>query len=69
MNPIEEAFSKVKSYLKANDPYIQVVEDSEIPNVITAVFASITSDDCYSWVEHSGHMNTMDNNYTLCVYK
>ena len=32
--PIEECFSKVKAYLRANDPLIQVLEGSEIEEAI-----------------------------------
>ena len=54
--PIEELFSKVKGFLRANDPYIQIASDSEIKDVIFAAFASITSSDCYQWVEHCGYI-------------
>ena len=40
--PIEELFSKVKSFLRANDPYIQIANESEIKDVIFAAFASIS---------------------------
>jgi transposase len=53
--PIEECFSKVKSFLRANDPLIQILRESEIEDIILAAFASITPDDCYSWVEHCGY--------------
>ena len=54
--PIEECFSKVKSFLRANDPLIQILREPEIEDIILAAFASITPDDCYSWVEHCGYM-------------
>lgn len=54
--PIEECFSKVKSFLRANDPLIQILQDTEMEDIILAAFASVTSDDCYSWVEHCGSM-------------
>ncbi len=47
MNPIEEAFSKVKGFLKASDPLIQVLQESEIPDVTLSAFASITNNVCY----------------------
>ncbi len=56
MNPIEEAFSKVKGFLKANDPLVQVLGESEIPDIILSAFASITNNDCYGWVKHSGYL-------------
>ena len=54
--PIEECFLKVKSFLRANDPLIQIFHESEIEDIILAAFASVTPDDCYSWVEHCGDM-------------
>lgn len=55
MNPIEEAFSKVKGYLKANDLAIQFVPDDEIQDFILAGFASITQSDCIQWFQHCGY--------------
>lgn len=54
--PIEECFSKVKSFLRANDPLIQILRESEIEDIILAAFANITPDDCYSGVEHWVHI-------------
>ena len=54
--PIEELFSKIKGFLRANDPYIQIANDSEIKDVILAAFASVTSTDCYNWFEHCGYI-------------
>ena len=42
LNPIEECFSKVKSFLRANDPLVQVSSDSKINDIIEASFATIT---------------------------
>jgi hypothetical protein len=56
LNPIEEAFSKVKYFLRANDPYVQVIEESEIEDILAA-FASITQADSYGWITHSGYIN------------
>lgn len=55
LNPIEEAFSKVKGYLKANDPAIQAARDNELEDFILAAFANITPNDCYQWYKHSGY--------------
>ena len=41
--PIEELFSKIKGFLRANDPYIQIANDSEIKDVILAAFACYTN--------------------------
>ena len=79
--PIEECFSKVKSFLRANDPLIQILRESEIEDIILAAFANITPDDCYSWVEHCGYIqlciNLFDStidamqmayNHIVCMY-
>ena len=44
MNPIEEAFSYVKRYLKKHDDILQTIPDS-IP-VICDAFESITTNQC-----------------------
>ena len=54
--PIEECFSKIKSYLRANDPLIQILTESEIKDMIISAFASITPNNCYSWIDHCGYM-------------
>ena len=48
-NPIEEAFSKVKTELKGLEPYI---EDTE--TAVLASFTTVTPHDCRSWISHSG---------------
>ena len=51
-NPLEEAFSKVKANLKSN------TDDSYDPEtLLLASFASITPDDCRSWISHPGIYN------------
>lgn len=54
--PIEECFSKVKSYIRANDPLIQILNECEIKDMIISAFATITPNDCYNWIEHCGYM-------------
>ena len=56
LNPIEEAFSKLKYFLKANDPFVQVCSDYELEDIITAGFATITAEDCFGWMQHSGYI-------------
>ena len=51
-NPIEKAFSKVKSNLKAMGMEADVFEDPE--NLVLAAFSSITPSDCQKWVDHAG---------------
>ena len=53
LNPIEEAFSKVKTELKSIEPHITDVETA-----IPASFATITPQDCKGWISHSGVYNT-----------
>lgn len=55
LNPIEEAFSKVKGYLKANDLAIQSVPDDELQDFILSGFASITESDCTQWFRDCGY--------------
>lgn len=52
-NPAENAFSKVKYYLKEHDEVMQVVSDP-IP-IIQAAFDSITPEDCTGWIRHCGY--------------
>ena len=53
LNPIEEAFSKVKYYLREHDEVLQAADD--INPIIRAAFQSITTKDCQGWIEHSGY--------------
>ena len=57
LNPIEEAFSKVKAYLKANDPAIQASTDNALQDFILSAFSTISSEDCYQWFKHSGYQS------------
>ena len=52
-DPLEEAFSYVKYYLKRHDELLQSVRDPT--DVIKDAFASITSDQCKGWISHSGY--------------
>ena len=56
LDPIEETFSKVKHFLRSNDPIFQVCEDSDIKDIILQGFAAITPDDCYGWMQNSGYI-------------
>ena len=56
LNPIEEAFSKLKYYLRANDSAIQSVPQEEIEDFILAGFCTITQNDCEGWIQHAGYM-------------
>lgn len=52
LNPIEEAFSKVKSVLKANE---ENWHDFDIETAVSAAFNCIHTEDCQGWVSHCGY--------------
>ena len=54
-NPIEEAFSKVKSNLRAMDAEACVSEDLE--DIVLAAFSFITPYDYQQWIHHAGIYN------------
>ena len=58
-NPIEEAFSKVKTNLKAMDLEAESSEDTE--NLVLASFSTITREDCQQWIANAGIYNTIVN--------
>jgi len=41
--------------LRANDPLIQILSENEIKDMIISAFATITPNDCYSWIDHCGY--------------
>ena len=45
LNPIEEAFSKVKAYQSTRNPRL----------LVSNAFASITSHDCNQYIKHAGY--------------
>ena len=51
LNPIEEAFSKVKATLKLLDQEADMGEDPE--DLVLSAFSSITKEDCQSWIDHA----------------
>lgn len=53
MMPIESAFSKVKSFLKANEIAMEAYDDPT--DLVLAAFASITPEDCLGWIENCGY--------------
>lgn len=53
LNPCEEAFSFVKSYLRKHDELLQVLPTPL--DVIKSAFNSISADLCRSWISHSGY--------------
>ena len=52
LNPIEEAFSKVKSALKANECLLDIID---IESFVLHAFTSITANNCKEWVQHSSY--------------
>ena len=52
LNPIEEAFSKVKSNLKT-----EFENSLDIETLLLASFTSITPKDCQGWISHAGIYN------------
>lgn len=52
LNPIEEAFTKVKSNLKTESEDLPDIE-----SLLLASFTSITSGDCQGWISHAGIYN------------
>ena len=51
-NPIEEAFSKVKSVLKDNE---DAWADLDAETAVLAAFNCVTRDDCCAWFSHCGY--------------
>lgn len=56
LNPIEDAFSKLKYFLKQNDPLVPVYADDELEDLIVVGFATITAEDCCGWMKHNGYL-------------
>ena len=51
--PIEEAFSKVKAYIRDNE---MAYQSTHTPRIIVAhAFKSITQQDCIGYMEHAGY--------------
>ena len=53
LNPIEESFSAVKSFLRANE--VLATTPKDIEHILLMAFASISPEDCYGWFSHSGY--------------
>ena len=52
-NPIEEAFSYVKTYLREHDELLQSITNP--CTIIRSAFESITPYHCSQWIKHSGY--------------
>ena len=55
-NPIEEAFSKVKSLIKDYELDMEM-QTMNMQEIILTAFSKITSEDCQQWIEHCGIYN------------
>lgn len=53
LNPIEEAFSYIKYYLKDHDELQQVMGNPKC--ILQAAFQSITPEQCTGWISHCGY--------------
>ena len=53
LNPIKEAFSYIKCYLKDHNDLLQAV--TQPTSIIQAAFDSITAKQCKGWIKHSGY--------------
>ena len=51
-NPIEEAFSEVKSVLKANE---ENWDNFDVETAVSAAFNCIINEDCKAWVLRCGY--------------
>ena len=54
LNPIEEVFAKVKSYLKANEVPYNVTSSLNLSIIMG--FCTVSSDDCIGYIQHAGYM-------------
>ena len=52
-NPIEEAFSKVKYWLKANE---HTMQHEDLETLLVMAFSSVTINDCIGWIQHAGYV-------------
>ena len=53
MNPIEEVFSEVKQYLKANSDVYQATASPE--QIILSAFVSVSKQNCNAYINHAGY--------------
>ena len=60
LNPIEEAFSSIKAWLRANRDY--VLGEMEVPDcdpyalIWEAVYGSVMPEKAYEWYQHSEYI-------------
>ena len=56
-NPLEESFSKVKSFLKANELSYDITSEPRL--LIAMAFNSITTENCAGYIRHAGYQTTI----------
>ena len=54
LNPIEEAFSKVKAYLRDNETSYQCTRNPRL--FVAEAFSTITQSDCLGYISHAGYI-------------
>ena len=54
LNPLEEAFSQVKSIMKENDDLFQVCTAPRA--LLSLAFSMVTKEDCQGYIAHSGYL-------------
>ena len=54
LNPIEEVFSKVKSYIKDNDIIYTATKEPRL--IVASAFSYVTSQDCQNYIKHAGYI-------------
>ena len=55
LNPLEEAFSQVKSIMKKNH---RLFQSCRLPRVLLSIaFSMVTVEDCKSYITHSGYLH------------
>ena len=52
-NPIEEAFSKVKTVIETYEQELEL-DGMDLKDLVLLAFAQITLTDCYNWIKHCG---------------
>ena len=54
LNPIEEAFSKVKAYLRENQVAFRCTESPRL--IVSSAFQSVNKENCISYIKNAGYM-------------
>lgn len=55
LNPCEEVFSQIKGIMKQNDALFQTCSAPRV--LLTMAFGMVTTDDCISYISHSGYID------------